>query len=141
MPGARFRGGCTLIIDLATAEVRYMVRKKVDSPWRLREAIRFVPTTSAMALHGNYFERSDRCSRTLRDDPSRAWIGDVQWRAQQRRNGSQKTAKKTTRKRGAAPDAATARQRRRRRGRQAPPPQWRLGHGATGRKSGCIARG
>ena len=32
MPGARFRGGCTLIIDLATAEVRYMVRKKVDSP-------------------------------------------------------------------------------------------------------------
>ena len=31
MPGGRFRGGCTLLIDLATAEVRYMVRKKVDS--------------------------------------------------------------------------------------------------------------
>ena len=37
MPGVRFRGGCTLLIDLATAEVRYMVRKKVD---RARRALR-----------------------------------------------------------------------------------------------------
>src|SRR5262249_55237627 len=34
-PQARFRGGCTLLIDLVTAEVRYLVRKKVNSPQRM----------------------------------------------------------------------------------------------------------
>ena len=54
MPGRRFRGGCTLLIDLATAEVRYMVRKKVDSPSRLAEQVQFgIDTTDG--LHGNYF--------------------------------------------------------------------------------------
>jgi Subtilase family len=54
MPGARFRGGCTLIIDLATAEVRYMVRKKVDSAWRFANQMKFAADTSD-GLHGNYF--------------------------------------------------------------------------------------
>jgi hypothetical protein len=55
MPGARFRGGCTLIIDLATAEVRYMVRKKVDSPWRIQNQMGFAMATGD-GLHGNYFD-------------------------------------------------------------------------------------
>jgi hypothetical protein len=54
MPGARFRGGCTLIIDLATAEVRYMVRKKVDSAWRFANEMKFAAAASD-GLHGNYF--------------------------------------------------------------------------------------
>jgi hypothetical protein len=54
MPGRRFRGGCTLLIDLATAEVRYMVRKKVDSPNRLTEQVQFGIDASD-GLHGNYF--------------------------------------------------------------------------------------
>ncbi|MBR0941572.1 S8 family serine peptidase [Bradyrhizobium liaoningense] len=54
MPGVRFRGGCTLIIDLATAEVRYMVRKKVDSAWRFANQMGFAADTSD-GLHGNYF--------------------------------------------------------------------------------------
>ena len=54
MPGRRFRGGCTLLIDLATAEVRYMVRKKVDSANRLAEQVQFGIDTSD-GLHGNYF--------------------------------------------------------------------------------------
>ena len=41
MPAARFRGGCTLLIDLATAEVRYMVRKKVDSAERFAQQMQF----------------------------------------------------------------------------------------------------
>ena len=53
MPGVRFRGGCTLIIDLATAEVRYMVRKKVDSPWRLGNQLGFA--AAASGLGANYF--------------------------------------------------------------------------------------
>jgi hypothetical protein len=54
MPGRRFRGGCTLLIDLATAEVRYMVRKKIDSPNRLAEQIQF-GIDGSDGLHGNYF--------------------------------------------------------------------------------------
>lgn len=53
MPGARFRGGCTLIIDLATAEVRYMMRKKVDSPWRIKNQFGFA--ANAGDLSANYF--------------------------------------------------------------------------------------
>ena len=54
MPGARFRGGCTLLIDLATAEVRYMVRKKVVSPDRLTDHLKFAIEASE-DLHSNYF--------------------------------------------------------------------------------------
>jgi hypothetical protein len=53
-PDTRFRGGCTLIIDLATAEVRYMVRKKVDSPWRYGQQFGFAKEMGD-GLHGNYF--------------------------------------------------------------------------------------
>jgi hypothetical protein len=54
MPGARFRGGCTLIIGLGTGDVRYMVRKKVDSLWRFNNQMQFAEETS-FGLHGNYF--------------------------------------------------------------------------------------
>jgi hypothetical protein len=53
-PDIRFRGGCTLIIDLASAEVRYMVRKKVDSPWRIGQQLGFSKDIGD-GLHGNYF--------------------------------------------------------------------------------------
>ncbi len=53
-PTMRFRGGCTLIIDLAKAEVRYMLRKKVDSPWRFGEQLGFAKEIGE-GLHGNYF--------------------------------------------------------------------------------------
>jgi hypothetical protein len=54
IPGGRFRGGCTLLIDLATAEVRYMVRKKVVSPTRFADQMKFGIETSD-DLHSNYF--------------------------------------------------------------------------------------
>jgi Subtilase family len=57
IPGARFRGGCTLLIDLATAKVRYMVRKKVDSRYRIDQQLKFAVATSD-GLHGNYFDDS-----------------------------------------------------------------------------------
>ena len=53
-PGVRFRGGCTLIIDLATGDVRYMVRKKVDSIWRFNNQMQFADDAK-FGLHGNYF--------------------------------------------------------------------------------------
>jgi hypothetical protein len=54
-PTARFRGGCTLLIDLATAEVRYMVRKKVESGDRLVDQMQFA-LEAGDSLHGNYFD-------------------------------------------------------------------------------------
>jgi hypothetical protein len=53
-PQARFRGGCTLLIDIATAEVRYLVRKKVDSAWRLAAQMGFADD-AADSLNANYF--------------------------------------------------------------------------------------
>jgi hypothetical protein len=53
-PELRFRGGCTLLIDLATAEVRYMVRKKVQSPGRLASQLDF-RANAARGLRANYF--------------------------------------------------------------------------------------
>ena len=68
MPGVRLRGGCTLIIDLASADVRYMVLKKVDP-------VGVCPQSGRS--QGQLLRRSDKYTRTLRDDPSRAWIGEV----------------------------------------------------------------
>ena len=53
-PGARFRGGCTLLIDLATAEVRYLVRKKVNNAERMAEQLRF-GADAKDELRANYF--------------------------------------------------------------------------------------
>lgn len=53
-PGSRFRGGCTLLIDLATAEVRYMMRKKVMSAPRFAQQQKFADEVQ-FGLHANYF--------------------------------------------------------------------------------------
>ena len=53
-PEVRFRGGCTLLVDLATAEVRYMVRKKIQSPGRLASQLDF-RANAARGLRANYF--------------------------------------------------------------------------------------
>jgi hypothetical protein len=55
MPTVRFRGGCTLVIDLATARVRYMVRKKVANAERFSAQLKFGADASD-SLHGNYFD-------------------------------------------------------------------------------------
>ena len=52
--GGRFRGGCTLLIDLASGQVRYMVRKKVKSVERLASQLKF-GADATDGLHANYF--------------------------------------------------------------------------------------
>jgi|RhiMethySRZTD1v2_1073278.scaffolds.fasta_scaffold22983_5 hypothetical protein len=59
LPGARFRGGCTLLIDLATAKVRYLLRKKVSSPYRLSAQMKFADD-NADGLRANYFSDDAR---------------------------------------------------------------------------------
>jgi hypothetical protein len=59
--GGRFRGGCTLVINMETAEVRYMIRKKVVSPYRFAQQVQF-GVDSSEGLHGNYFD-NDRATR------------------------------------------------------------------------------
>jgi subtilisin family serine protease len=54
--GGRFRGGCTLIVDLEKAEARYFVRKRATNPDRLKTQTVF-KMSLADALHENYFGR------------------------------------------------------------------------------------
>jgi hypothetical protein len=54
--GLRYRGGCTLLIDLESGEVRYFIRKKVDSEERLavQQAFRL---TMSDPLSDTYFRK------------------------------------------------------------------------------------
>jgi hypothetical protein len=54
LPGARYRGGCTMLIDLPKAQVRYLVRKKVENAWRLDQQMGFA-AAHANDLRANYF--------------------------------------------------------------------------------------
>jgi subtilisin family serine protease len=53
-PDQRYRGGCTLVINLVTGRVRYMVRKKIDSAWRYNNQLQFAED-ARFGLRGNYF--------------------------------------------------------------------------------------
>jgi hypothetical protein len=65
-PDFIFRGGCTLVIDLGTSEVRYSIYKDIDRDSRLarQRAFETSPTGNASsALRATYF------SRQLRNEP------------------------------------------------------------------------
>jgi hypothetical protein len=53
-PTTRYRGGCTLLIGLADANVRYLIRKKVENVWRLEAQMGFSDEQSD-GLRANYF--------------------------------------------------------------------------------------
>jgi hypothetical protein len=55
---AVFRGGCTLLVDLRTKEVRYLVRKRVDHGGRLANQQAFAAASVDM-LRASYFLRPD----------------------------------------------------------------------------------
>lgn len=56
--GHAFFGGCTLVIDMYQQKVRYMVRKKLDSPGRLQDSLGFLKGLAADedagSLRSNY---------------------------------------------------------------------------------------
>jgi hypothetical protein len=51
-----YRGGVTLIIDLETSAVRYLVRKRVDSEARFADHVSFAVASADESLRGNYFQ-------------------------------------------------------------------------------------
>jgi hypothetical protein len=55
---AVFRGGCTLLVDLRSKEVRYLVRKRVDHAGRLASQQAFAAASVDM-LRASYFLRPD----------------------------------------------------------------------------------
>jgi hypothetical protein len=55
-PDFRFRGGCSLLLDLETGNVRYAVIKNIDSEARLRRQRRFMSGGAGKpSLHATYF--------------------------------------------------------------------------------------
>jgi subtilase family protein len=59
LPGVRFRGGCTLLIDLATFKIRYLIRKKLRISDRVKSQIASGFADSA-GLYANYFTDDSR---------------------------------------------------------------------------------
>jgi hypothetical protein len=55
---AVYRGGCTLLVDLRSKEVRYLVRKRVDHAGRLAGQQAFAAASVDM-LRSSYFLRPD----------------------------------------------------------------------------------
>ena len=51
-----YRGGCTLLIDLGTHQIRYCIRKRVGHPDRVRNQDSYQMGLAGSALHANYFD-------------------------------------------------------------------------------------
>jgi hypothetical protein len=49
-----FRGGCTLLVDAETGEIRYSIRKKLDDARRSRQR-RYVERVASAGLAATYF--------------------------------------------------------------------------------------
>jgi hypothetical protein len=52
-----FRGGCTLLIDLESGEIRYCVVKNILSETRLQRQREYMDTPAALSLYATYFGR------------------------------------------------------------------------------------
>ena len=53
---SRFRGGCTLLIDLETQAIRYCVRKRVGQAERISAQEGYRVAMARSLLRGNYFD-------------------------------------------------------------------------------------
>jgi hypothetical protein len=54
-PSARYRGGCTLLVDLETKAARYLIRKRVADAERVSGQQAFAARPAEGSLHVNYF--------------------------------------------------------------------------------------
>jgi hypothetical protein len=51
----KFRGGCTLIVDLERSEARYTVLKRITSESRLQRQRNFLGLPTEQSLYATYF--------------------------------------------------------------------------------------
>ena len=56
----RFRGGCTVLVDLDTREIRYLIRKRILHEDRIREQVAFAAKAATSGLRRAYFDRGGR---------------------------------------------------------------------------------
>jgi hypothetical protein len=54
----KFRGGCTLLIDMSTNQVRYAIRKAIRSKGRMERQRKFLFDGSSIGLKATYFARA-----------------------------------------------------------------------------------
>ncbi len=57
--GRFYRGGCTIICDLGTGQVRYVIRKRIGKADRVESQRQFGFSSDGIGLHGNYFKGGD----------------------------------------------------------------------------------
>ena len=73
-PGARFRGGCTVVVDFAPKRIRYIVRKRLEGPdgvEKQRTQLGLAMTANAASRRGNYYGTGAQ-QRALRSSPRTA---------------------------------------------------------------------
>jgi hypothetical protein len=56
----RFRGGCTLLVDLDTREIRYLIRKRLLHQGRMEEQMQLGAKAASSGLRAAYFDRTGR---------------------------------------------------------------------------------
>ena len=64
-----FRGGCTLIVDLRTKKVRYVIGKDIDSNERLEAQRKYLFEGEAESLGATYFGIDSRFDINSRGEP------------------------------------------------------------------------
>jgi hypothetical protein len=55
-----FRGGCTLLVDLDTRDIRYLIRKRLFNRGRMEAQMAFGARTTASGLRAAYFDSPAR---------------------------------------------------------------------------------
>jgi hypothetical protein len=58
--GPRFRGGCTLVVDLETRQIRYTIRKRVAHADRIEQQRSFRLALAEEGLRGQYFDKPEK---------------------------------------------------------------------------------
>jgi hypothetical protein len=59
-PDFFFRGGCTLLVDLETARVRYCIYKDISSPNRIERMRNYLQNGSGPSLQATYLGDPDK---------------------------------------------------------------------------------
>jgi hypothetical protein len=57
---AVFRGGCTLLVDLDTRDIRYLIRKRLLHKGRIEAQLQYAAKAAASGLRAAYFDRPAR---------------------------------------------------------------------------------
>jgi hypothetical protein len=78
-PDFKFRGGCTLLVDMETSQVRYCIFKDITNKNRLARQRQFLMGETTTSLRATYFGDLVRDSRGEPFALLHRWAGEEAW--------------------------------------------------------------